>query len=117
MCAFLQSPYLPQSCRCLWRPVEVVSALAASLFPGSSAHVPATPQVCSVQGHCLKAGAGSWAACEVERNRVSRSYSLERCFSNACGQMMVSVPWSDSGSETGGFGRVLVFFFLKHDIL
>lgn len=89
----------------------MVSALAASLFPGSSAHVPATPQLCSVQGHCLKAGAGSWAACEVERNRVSRPYSLERCFSNACGQMMVSVPWSDSGSETGGFGRVLVFFF------
>lgn len=44
---------------------------------------------------------------------MSRSYSLERCFSNACGQMMVSVPWSDSGSETGGFGRVLTLFFFK----
>lgn len=40
---------------------------------------------------------------------MSRTLSLERCFSNARGQVMVSVPWSDSGSNWG-FGGVLAFF-------
>lgn len=80
----------------------------------SSTHVPVTQRQCSIQGDGLKAGAGSCVVREVERNWVSGSCSLERCFSercfsNACGQVMVSVPWSDSGSETGGFGGVLVF--------
>lgn len=109
MCAFLQSPYPSQSCRCLWLSVKVVSALAASLFPVSSTRVPVTQRQCSIQGDGLKAGAGSWVVCEVERNWVSRSCFLERCLSNACGQVMVSVPWSGSGCETGGFGGVLVF--------
>lgn len=45
---------------------------------------------------------------------MSRSPSLEECFCKLHALVMVSVPWSDSGSETGGFGmdggEVLIFF-------
>lgn len=42
---------------------------------------------------------------------MSRSHSLERCFSHACGWVMAFVPWSNSGFETSGFEEVFIFFF------
>lgn len=59
----------------------------------------------------MKAGTGDWVMCEVKGTELSRSPSLEDCFCKFNALLMVSVSWSDSGSEIDGFGVGEMFFF------